>query len=90
MATSVKSKLLRIHGVHSGIIEEFHHHKLLQGHQVLLGGLSDTSLINICPEDALVVVPGLLYGLVPVSACTRRAGTALSVSPTSSVFLIKS
>ena len=33
---------LRIHRVHDGIIEEFHHHKLLEGHQVFLVGLIDT------------------------------------------------
>ena len=33
---------LRIHRVHNGIIEEFHHHKLLEGHQVFLVGLIDT------------------------------------------------
>lgn len=33
---------LRIHRVYDGIIEEFHHHKLLQGHQVFLVGLIDT------------------------------------------------
>lgn len=33
---------LRIHWVHHRIIQEFHHYKLLQGHQVSLVGLIDT------------------------------------------------
>lgn len=33
---------LRVDRVHNGIIKEFHHHKLLEGHQVLLVGLIDT------------------------------------------------
>lgn len=33
---------LRVYRVHDGIVQEFHHHKLLEGHQVLLVGLIDT------------------------------------------------
>lgn len=32
---------LRFYRVHNGVIEEFHHHELVQGHQVFLVGLVD-------------------------------------------------